>query len=230
MKLVVASYNIHGCVGSDGRLDAQRTVGVIREVAPDVVALQEVYTRAGASGDFLAALAEATGMRAVAGPTLVRERGHYGNVLLTRLPLRAVRRLDLSLVDREPRGALDVDLDAGGVALRVVATHLGLHPWERRFQIRHLLAELAARKTYPVALLGDINEWFAWGRPLQWLHAHFGRPPAPATFPARLPLLALDRVWLLPRRCLSGVRAHRSPLARQASDHLPLVAEVEVEL
>jgi endonuclease/exonuclease/phosphatase family metal-dependent hydrolase len=77
-------------------------------------------------------------------------------------------------------------------------------------------------------LAGDLNEWFLWGRPLRWLHAHFEETPAPATFPARLPLLALDRVWTSPRSMLRRLAVHRSPLARRASDHLPLVADLEL--
>jgi endonuclease/exonuclease/phosphatase family metal-dependent hydrolase len=78
----------------------------------------------------------------------------------------------------------------------------------------------------PVVLMGDINEWFVWGRPPRWLVSHFQRAPAPATFPSRRPIVALDRIWIRPRRRLLEVRAHESPLARIASDHLPLVARI----
>jgi endonuclease/exonuclease/phosphatase family metal-dependent hydrolase len=81
----------------------------------------------------------------------------------------------------------------------------------------------------PTVLLGDLNEWFLWGRPLRWLHAHFERPPAPRTFPAGWPVLALDRVWVKPRRCLRAIAVHRSLLARHASDHLPVVAALDLE-
>jgi endonuclease/exonuclease/phosphatase family metal-dependent hydrolase len=77
-------------------------------------------------------------------------------------------------------------------------------------------------------LLGDINEWFTWGRPLRWLHTHFGRPPAPRSFPSLLPTFRLDRVWVSRPSVVRSVRAHISPLARQASDHLPVKALVEL--
>jgi endonuclease/exonuclease/phosphatase family metal-dependent hydrolase len=75
-----------------------------------------------------------------------------------------------------------------------------------------------------VVLLGDLNEWFLWGRPLRWLRRHFGRTPAPATFPARWPLFALDRIWVEPVRLLERIEVHRNGFAREASDHLPLRA------
>ena len=76
-------------------------------------------------------------------------------------------------------------------------------------------------------LMGDLNEWYLWGRPLRWLHSHFRETPAaPPTFPARQPVLALDRIWVAPAGSLRRLRRHVSPLARVASDHLPLVAEL----
>jgi hypothetical protein len=65
---------------------------------------------------------------------------------------------------------------------------------------------------------------------LRWLHRHFKNTPAPASFPARLPLLALDRIWIKPREFLLSVAAHNTPLARLASDHLPVVARIALPL
>jgi len=81
---------------------------------------------------------------------------------------------------------------------------------------------IAPVRPQPVVLMGDLNEWFLWGRPLRWLRAHFGRAPAPATFPARRPVLALDRIWVEPRRLRTGLAVHSTTLARSASDHLPV--------
>ncbi|HSM22272.1 MAG TPA: endonuclease/exonuclease/phosphatase family protein, partial [Rubrivivax sp.] len=117
-------------------------------------------------------------------------------------------------------------LQAGCGQLRVIATHLGLRPAERRHQIETLLAGLGD-DTVPTVLMGDLNEWFLWGRPLRRLHRHFGATPAPSTFPARWPVLALDRIWVEPRARLLQLRRHRTALARQASDHLPLVAQIQ---
>lgn len=224
----VASYNIHRCVGTDRRCDPPRIAAVLQELDCDVLGLQEVDNSPGpaATSMQLEYLARATGMSAVAGLRIVRHMGHYGNALLTRHRVLGVRRHDLSFSWREPRGALDVDLDIGGIESRVLVTHLGLTPGERRHQMRKVLTLVSETpEDRPLALLGDINEWLPMGRPVRWLHALFGSPPAVRTFPAGCPMLALDRIWARPRGSLRAVRAHRSAAARAASDHLPVVAE-----
>lgn len=224
MALSVATYNIHACVGADGRFDPGRTAQVLRELDVDVLALQEVEHHEVDGLDMLDYLAAATGVTAIAGPTLLRETRHYGNALLTRLPVLALNRIDLSLPQREPRGALDAMLDWHGQHVQVVATHLGLRPGERRQQVRRLLALYEAAPAALSILLGDLNEWLLWGRPLRWLRRHFTPSPQPRTYPARFPLFALDRIWVHPRRALTDIAVHGSPAARVASDHLPLVA------
>ncbi len=225
-RLVAATYNVHGCIGGDGRRDRARTQAVLRELDADVIAVQELEWRPEAALHMLETFAQQMGYTAIAGPTLLRADGHYGNALLTRLAVRQVKRLDLSVPGREPRGAIDAVLETERGAVRVLATHLGLRAGERRKQMQRLLAELAGG-SMPNVLMGDLNEWFLWGRPLRWLRAHFGRAPAPATFPARYPVLALDRIWVEPVGMLREIRVHRSALARSASDHLPLRGVLE---
>lgn len=223
--LTLATYNIHGAVGADGRYDPARIAAVLREMNADVVALQEV-PMGGASGpDALPVLIDQTRYTATEGPTLDLPGRRYGNAVLSRYPVTAVRAIDLTFGAREPRGALDADLRCHGHDLRVIATHLGLRPAERRAQIRRLLDGFDTDRM-PVVLMGDVNEWLTWGRPLAWLNARFQRVPAPATFPARWPVLALDRIWIRPRQRLLRVFVHDTGLAREASDHLPLVAQV----
>jgi endonuclease/exonuclease/phosphatase family metal-dependent hydrolase len=228
MIVRIASYNIHRCVGIDGRCDPERVADVLAELGCDLVGLQEVDNSPGASPTSLQLelLASRTRMEAVAGLRVVRHMGHYGNALLTRHRVLTVRRHDLSLSRREPRGALDVELDVHGVTMRVVVTHLGLLPGERRQQIEKIVAMVRETpESEPLALLGDINEWLPVGRPLRWVHALFGRPPSARSYPSALPVLALDRIWTRPRGSLRSFAAHRSPLARRASDHLPVVGE-----
>jgi endonuclease/exonuclease/phosphatase family metal-dependent hydrolase len=223
MRLAVATYNVHGCVGADGVENRERTLQVLRALDADVIALQELRWRPWDALHVLDEFASRMGYTPLAGPTLLRPDGHYGNALLTRLPVAEVRPIDLSVPGREPRGALAAVLQSAGGPVTVVATHLGLAPAERRRQMRRLLA-LVHKAARPVVLLGDLNEWFLWGRPLRWLRRHFGRTPAPATYPARWPLFALDRIWVEPARMLERIEVLSAAPARAASDHLPLRA------
>lgn len=216
--LRIASYNVHSCRGSDGRKDAARIAAVIEEVGCDTIGLQEVDYR-------LDYIAQKLGMKAIPGLTLARHDGPFGNALLTRRKVLDVRRLGFTYSGREPRNALDVDLEVNGETVRVIVTHLGLWPAERRYQVKQILKML---KETPICerviVLGDINEWLPLGRPLRWMNALFGRSPAERSFPSRWPLVALDRVWVRPRHALLALKAHRSPLAQAASDHLPVKA------
>jgi endonuclease/exonuclease/phosphatase family metal-dependent hydrolase len=218
--LRIASYNVHGCCGADGKKDAQRIVKVIEELGSDTVGLQEVDYR-------LDYIAQKLGMHSIPGLTLLRHDGHFGNALVTRRKVLAVRRLGFTYSRREPRNALDVDLEVAGETVRVIVTHLGLWPAERRYQVKRILQML---KETPICervlVLGDINEWLPLGRPLRWMNALFGRSPAERSFPSRWPLVALDRVWVRPRHALLALKAHRTPLAEIASDHLPVKALV----
>ncbi len=224
--LKIATYNIHGAVGSDGCCSPERIADVLDEIDADVIALQEVPLGGEQSPDVLHYLKVRTGFHAAEGATMISPQRRFGNAVLSRYPVLAARSLDLSFGSREPRGALDADIDCNGHPIRFIATHLGLSAAERRSQVRQLLAAFDTREM-PVILTGDLNEWFLWGRSLRWLVSHFQRTTAPLTFPARLPIFALDRIWVRPRERLVRVAVHRTPLARRASDHLPLVAHID---
>ena len=216
--LRIASYNVHACRGTDGKKDAQRIVQVIEELGCDTIGLQEVDYR-------LDYIAQKLGMQAIPGLTLARHDGPFGNALLTRRKVLDVRRLGFTYSRREPRNALDVDLEVNGETVRVIVTHLGLWPAERRYQVKKILELVRATPSYErVIVLGDINEWLPLGRPLRWMNALFGRCPAERSFPSRWPVVALDRVWVRPRHALLALKAHRTPLAELASDHLPVKA------
>jgi endonuclease/exonuclease/phosphatase family metal-dependent hydrolase len=227
MRLVVASYNVHGFVGGDGRFDPERIAGVLREIGADVVGLQEVQDRAPVP-HALDRLAEAAGAHVLRGPTFDRTHGAYGNALLSRLPFGAVERIDLSMPGREPRGGIDAAIETGAEPVRVLATHLGVGARERRFQVRRLVAHLGTPAPGVRVLLGDMNEWVRGAGALAPLHRVLGRAPGPRTFPATVPLFSLDRVWVHPPGRLRRVWVHRSALARVASDHLPVAAELEL--
>lgn len=230
-SLRIATYNIHGGLGTrktrSTREAGEPIARVIDEIGADIVAMQEVPLGGSETPDVLSYLRDRTGMHAVEGPTLDTPRRRYGNAVLSRLPIRQTRVLDLSFRRREPRGALDADIECGPALLRIVATHLGLSAGERSTQVRTLLAAFDT-SALPVILLGDINEWFVRGRALRALVTHFRRAPAPRTFPTLCPVFALDRIWVHPGEWLGAVGVHRSALARRASDHYPLVAQIEV--
>ena len=224
-SLVVASYNVHRCIGRDGRHDPERVAQVIAELDADILGLQEVSARFDGEGDVdqLVCLTGA-GYVAVAGPTQTLDRGHCGNALLVRGRILGYRQLDVSVPRSEARGALDVDLECRGIRLRAVVTHLGLARQARLGQAVRLLAALGDDTRHPLDLLGDVTEWLPMGTVLRLLHARLGRTAGPPTFPARRPVFALDRIWVQPARALTALGAHATPLARAASDHLPVRA------
>jgi endonuclease/exonuclease/phosphatase family metal-dependent hydrolase len=220
----VVSYNIHQCVGLDGRRDVARIAHVLAGLDAQLIGLQEVGTdlEGGRPSSQMEYLARATGLQAIAGPTIERRSGPYGNVLLTSWQVLEARLHDLSVPGRDPRGAIDADLLINGRPVRVIVTHLGLRAAERRYQVRRLLEEVSRGPNRCIIMLGDINEWILRSRPLRWLYRRFGTPPAPRTFPSWFPLFALDRIWVLPRQILFEVHAYAKPPARTASDHLPV--------
>lgn len=226
----VASYNIHRCIGMDGRQDAKRICRVLHELQCDLIALQEVDNQPGECKESMQLdyLAHETGMYAVPGLRIIWHTGEYGNALLTRFKPLNVARHDLSYSRYEPRGALDVEIDMLGTRVRVLATHLGLRSRERHFQWRKLLAAIAAGPLdLPVILVGDMNEWYPRSGNLNAVHGVFGEPPAPKEFPTFWPLLSLSRVWVRPRGALLDAVAHRTTLSRRASDHLPIKAHID---
>lgn len=228
MALSLASYNIHRCFGTDGRYAPERTAEVIDALDADVIGLQEVDMRLLVDGraqlDFLA---ETLRLNAVPGPNIKGRRGKFGNALLTRWPVVSVRRADLTVRHYEPRGAILAQLDVGGFALRVVVTHLGLNAAERRLQVRHLMGALEEDgDNMPTIVMGDFNEWRPTRGALRTIDRRFGVSLMPRTFPSRLPLLPLDRIWAWPADGLRRLSVYATPLSRITSDHLPLRAEV----
>src|SRR5215813_8171505 len=229
-RLVIASYNIHGCIGTDKRHDTTRIATVMREIEADILGIQELhaYSVGPTPIDEVEFLAAVSGFEVVTGTTFVGPRGDYGIALFSRLPVLAVRRIDLHVPPREPRCALDVDVAVDGGAIRVITTHLGLGLRERRLQVQRLTESIVRDPSRLTVVLGDINEWFFLVRTLRHLGAHFGQSSKARTWPSWQPLFALDRIWVHPPEALAAVWVHTSPTARGASDHLPLVGMIKV--
>lgn len=227
-----ASYNIHKCVGVDRRFDPERTAAVIAEVRPDVMALQEADKRFGDRAGLLdlPALERETGLVPV--PVVNGHSGHgwHGNIVLVREALLKGLH-QVSLPGLEPRGALVADLELPEGPVRVVAAHLGLLRRSRRLQVQRLLSHAAEAADHPTVLMGDLNEWRRGARSsLHGFMPSFGPlGHGPPSFPSYFPVLALDRIIARPGRVLGAVEVHHTPLARLASDHLPIKARVRLD-
>jgi endonuclease/exonuclease/phosphatase family metal-dependent hydrolase len=235
-QVVAATYNIHRCVGADGRYNPGRIALVLEELNADLIGLQEVDSRLAAAGacDQLTFLARRLGFNVVAGLNIVCHRGHYGNALLSRWPILNSRLIDLSAAGREPRGGIDAAVAwpgaADGAHLRVIVVHLGLRGWERRRQMTALLQHIggadANGNADPASLLlmGDFNEWVRFGPVSRSLSNALACDGHVGSFPARWPLLPLDRICARSLTPVRGPARHASPTARMASDHLPVKA------
>ena len=228
--LTVASYNIHKGVGTDRQRNPRRIAAVIAEIGADILALQEVDMRFGNREGLLdlEALRRDLGLIAVPVDSVRDAHGFHGNLLMVRNGL--VQQVHhLILPGLEPRGALISDLQIAGQLLRVVSTHLGLLAGSRRQQARAILDKLSTLDARPILLMGDLNEWRHDARsPLKALNAHFTKPAKLRSFPARYPLLALDRMMTNAQAELHGLDVHDTALARRASDHLPIKARLRL--
>lgn len=224
-RLTVATYNVHKCVGVDGRFDPDRNRAVIEELGADLVALQEVDQRFGSRAGLLNLrhIEEHCGLKPVPLALSKSSHGWRGNLLLVR-DGEVLSTRQLALPGAEPRGALVVDLRLRDRRLRVVAAHLGLLRRSRASQIRFILEKAGAFAEGATLLMGDLNEWRLGERSsLAALEPEFGPMGAAiASFPARFPVWSLDRILTRPANGLLRVEAHDSELARLASDHLPL--------
>src|ERR1700730_52785 len=230
----VVTYNIHTCVGVDRRYDPARIVAVLREIDADIACLQEVGARPsiGRHADQWAYLGEATGCRVILGAGIRDHRRRFGNAILTRFPVLPARSIGASVAGYEPRGAIDADFLVGDRVLRVIATHFGLHAGERQLQANRLMAVLGERaasnrrKPDAVLLMGDLNEWRGRSGAIRAFDRRLGPSAAARTFPSWLPVLALDRIYADGPAVLSDICVYHTPLARLASDHLPLVGSL----
>ncbi len=218
----VASYNIHKYVGIDGKFDPERVTRVIKELKAEIVGLQEIDSLFYRDQPF--PISQRAGLEVVLGPTRRNHKGHFGNALLTSYTVQEVRRIDLSVFGRSPRGALDVDLLIKGETVRVIVAHLGLGLRERRKQIRRLLDIFCSERDKMEIMLGDFNEWVPVRNSLGRVHNFFGKSPVLKTFPSFMPVLPLDRIWVRPMESLVSMSTHKTPLSRKASDHLPVKA------
>lgn len=239
--LRVMTYNVHSCIGMDGKLDAERIARVIARARPDVVALQELDVGRARTGSMDQAhrIAHYLEMNFHFHPAMHLEEERYGDAILTHLPMRLIKAGALpGLPDRprlEPRGALWVAVELDAREIQVLNTHLGLSRRERMTQVEALVGGewLGHRQCHdPVVFCGDLNalpsspvcsrlkERLTDAQELAAAH----RPRN--TFSSRMPGLRIDHVFVSAGMEVSDIEVPDSELARVASDHLPLLAEL----
>ncbi|MGH9347710.1 MAG: endonuclease/exonuclease/phosphatase family protein [Vicinamibacterales bacterium] len=231
----VATYNIHRCRGLDGRTIPARVADVIRSIEPDVIALQEVVGAGPASAGHAEELGALLGMGWVMAPTRQWRGSQFGNVVLSRFPIRHHAQYDLSWKTCEPRGCHRVDIAFGDDTLHLYNVHLGTALLERRYQAGRLSAIVHDHRVgVPKVVLGDFNEWMK-GLATQTLserlqsidlRAHLRRR---RTYPGVFPVLHLDHIYYEGQVDVVKLELPRTRLSLMASDHLPLVAELKVK-
>lgn len=235
--LACATWNVHRMKGADGRVDPDRVVAAILETPTlaraDILALQEAEEECPPYRGFpaLAELPARTGLCPVHGEATrwgAASQGFIGTVLYLRPPLVPAHVAVIDLPGVCPRGAVLAEVQGAARPFRVVATHLSLSQPLRIVQMRTLAQHLARRPAMPTVLIGDLNEWRPWGG-LALSPRVAGRRlsgPTCSTFPARLPVLPLDRILCDVPGAVTDARPIATPAVRMASDHLPLVARL----
>jgi endonuclease/exonuclease/phosphatase family metal-dependent hydrolase len=235
----VLTLNVHMGFGLFGRRFVLRELrDAIHRVAADIVFLQEVgettHHRSEETGPQYEFLADTVWPQYAYGRNTVIPHGHLGNALLSKFPILEHRNRDISVPGHEPRGLLHalLDLPGTGITLHAICVHLGLRESHRRTQLALLCAivrdEIPADA--PLVVAGDFNDWRRRGHPLltrcglrEVFEAAQGR--LARTFPARWPLLPVDRIYV--RNLETGVPEvlHAAPWSG-LSDHAPLLARL----
>lgn len=186
----------------------------------------------------VAAIAEELGLDFRTGENRRLRGSAYGNAVLSRWPIVSDCNHDLTWQMYEPRGCLDVGINLPNDAqrLQVFNVHLGTGFFERRYQGHRLLEVISgdADTPAPKIILGDFNEWTR-GLTTRLLSRHWNSAePEPRlgrarTYPGVFPLLHLDHIYYNSALTLKRVTVHRTRLALAASDHLPIVAEFNLD-
>lgn len=248
--LRVATYNIHKGVrglGPAKRLEIHNLQMGVEALDADLVCLQEVrlfHHREAAyfdrtwfgwpekgQAEFLAP----DGYEVAYRTNATTRFGEHGNALLSRWPIGDVGHHDVSDHALEQRGLLHVPVHWQGAEVHVVVAHFGLIHASRMRQVERLAVFVREHVPAgaPLLVAGDFNDW---GERLDGaMRTHeLRRAVAPqgraraATFPSRLPVFTLDRVYTRGLRC-TGIHVPRGPSWARMSDHLPLVVELTRE-
>jgi endonuclease/exonuclease/phosphatase family metal-dependent hydrolase len=238
----VATYNVHSCIGLDGKMSPHRIARVLAQCDADIIALQELDVRRQRTQgrDQVAEIAQELNMAYQFFPAIRRADEQYGDAILSRLPMRLVRSGLLPGVAAsrrgEPRGVVWVEVTVGSRRLQVLNTHLGLNDQEQQEQVAALLGpEWLTHPDCrePFLLCGDLNlgprskTYRLLAACLQDVQLHNGHRPQ-ATCPSPLPLARIDHIFFKGPLHVQTAAPVKTRLTRQASDHLPLVAELKL--
>ncbi len=216
------TWNVHGTFSLNPRFDLEGAIAVIQKWSPQIVGLQEIDSR-GRNDNPFAVLEDALGGHSVGAKSIVTTDGDYGQMLISRWPwVKPPLVEDISYREREPRRAIAADISTPFGGLRVISTHLGLSIRERHEQAQRLL-QLASETGYPAIVLGDFNDWFWINSVRGALAERFPVRTQHRSFPSRLPLMRLDRIYGYRVRL---VRTFADSAARSISDHLPVIADI----
>ena len=230
MQLTFASYNIHKAVGLDRKRDPERILSVLHEIDADIVALQEADRRIGERASVLPrAEIDDTHWRVIEVAKRPRSIGWHGNALLVRRDLEILSGEALDLPTLEPRGAACGEIVVEGRPLRVIGTHLDLSGLRRRDQIRSLLAFVGAcNRDLPTVIMGDFNQWGRTTGAMREFSPDWQVVTPGRSYPSRQPVATLDRIVASKHWRLVETEVHHTGLAAVASDHLPVIAKLEL--
>ncbi|NLU48839.1 MAG: endonuclease [Syntrophomonadaceae bacterium] len=226
ISITVMTYNIRSAMGNDGRVDLGRIAGVIKEVEPDLVALQEVdqFWRRSGKVDQARELARMLHMHHRFGPALVRGRARFGNAVLSRLEELSYHHHSLPS-NRENRGMLEMYFDFDGRLICMAALHLGLTQAERSMHLNYILNRLTLIDI-PLLVAGDFNMTPAnleMKRIRSVLQDCCDAVQSELyTYPSTNPTQRIDYIFHSPDWQTREV----TTIPSQASDHLPLVARL----
>lgn len=239
--LRVMSYNVHGCLGMDGKISTHRIAQIIERYDPAVIALQEIDIHRSRSRHEHQAemLAHELGMYYHFTPTVAQENEQYGDAILSKYPIKVIRSETIAkaprAVDPEPRGALWIEIEIDGVQINLLNTHFGLGSQERIAQAMDLLSKKwigGIELNRPVILCGDFNT-FPDTLPYRALTARLHDVQAmipnfrrQKTFPTVSPVFRIDHIFVSGHFHVHKVHVPRNHLTRVASDHLPLIADL----
>ena len=241
--LRVMTYNVHSCIGMDGKLSPKRIARVIANYNPDLIALQELDVGRLRTGEMDQAhlIAQELKMKFHFHPALEVNEEKYGDAILSRFPMRLVKAGPFPSVpypsELEPRGALWVEITVGDKQVQLINTHIGLRIIERKVQIEHLLGPGWLGHSdcqTSVILCGDLNTL-----PISPLYrkvvsklddaqkkCNNGRPNN--TWFGHYPISRIDYIFVSTDLKVTKTNVPRTNMTRKASDHLPLIAEIRL--